>query len=255
MENRGMKSDSSQGEDGGRAWISGLKAGLPIAVGYIPIAIAFGLLSMSSSVPFHITLLLSMLVFAGASQFIAIQMMNTGAMWGGILLFTFLLNLRHFLMSASLSARLPRLPLWQKTFLSFGITDETFSVASFAANNQLSFPFLIALNGIAYSSWVFGTVIGYGVGTILPRQFQSGMGIALYAMFIAILVPAMNRLRLFLVLSAAGLNTLFANRFPAGISIILSTVLVAAAATFLFPSEVERLPSEGEKELERKGGG
>ncbi|MBE3553414.1 MAG: AzlC family ABC transporter permease [Thermicanus sp.] len=228
----------------GSEWLNGIKVSLPVALGYIPIAIAFGLLAKGNGIPFTITALLSLLVFAGASQFVAVQMVASGAVWGNIVLFTFLLNFRHFLMSASLSTRILEKSLWRKALIAFGVTDETFSLASFTPG-RLTFPFMLGLNGIAYSSWVIGTLIGYGAGSFLPDELQSSMGIALYAMFISLIFPAMkgSRLILFTVVGAAVVNSLLTLYMPQAVSLILSTLLFASIAALIAPEE----EGQGEK--------
>lgn len=233
-------------------FLRGLKAGIPIALGYIPIAIAFGLLAKANGVPLMIAFLLSFLVFAGASQFVAVQMMSAGALWGSIVLFTFLLNSRHLLMSATISARLTRSTWWQRAIIAFGITDESFSVASLSSG-KLTFPYLFSLNGIAYLSWVLGTILGFSAGSLLPNELQSSMGIALYAMFIALIVPAMkgSRLIFFTVVGSALLNWILSHFLPGGISIILSTLIFSGFATLIATTTKEK---DGLRASEERGG-
>lgn len=87
-------------------FLRGVKSGMPIAIGYIPIAVAFGLLARSQDIPNFVSLLMSLVIYAGASQFIGINLFVLGTSFGEIVITTFLLNLRHFLMSATLSQRI-----------------------------------------------------------------------------------------------------------------------------------------------------
>ena len=164
----------------------GFLSGLPVFLGYLPIAITFGLVAKSEGISIFATFLFSLLVFAGASQFIAVKLIGSGITPLDIAIVTFLVNLRHLLMSASLSTRIKNkryIPI-----ISFGITDETFAVASAKKGNMES-SYLLGLELISYISWVSGTILGFIAGDFLPQSVKMSMNIALYAMFIAILIP------------------------------------------------------------------
>lgn len=230
-------------------FIAGLKSGIPIALGYIPIAIAFGILTSSEGLPLLTGVLLSLTVFAGASQFVAVNLMSLGAAAGEIILTTFILNFRHFLMSASLSQRLEtRSSLIGRSLISFGITDETFSIASVTdVNNQNTLPssFLAGLMLISFAAWNAGTWMGLLMGNILPDIIQNSMGIALYVMFIGLLVPSMKHsLPIVSVAVTAMLvhsSIVFLPWIPSfspGWNVILSTLAGAFLGTIFFPKEV-----------------
>lgn len=226
--------------------VEGLKAGIPIAVGYVPIAIAFGLLAKSADIPNHITILMSLVIFAGASQFVGVTLIASGVTAWEIVLTTFIINLRHLLMSASLSRRIEKsrqpglMPL-----LAFGITDETFSVASFRKEPLISPQFVLALNFLAFFAWNIGTWIGIFLAGGLPGIIKDSMGIALYAMFIGLLVPSLKNSRPVLVVSLVALAAhslldwvpLFSG-LSAGWGIIISTLAGAAAGAFIFPGGI-----------------
>lgn len=230
------------------AFMEGLKTGIPIAVGYLPIAIAFGLLTKSAGIPSYVGILMSLIVFAGASQFVGVNLLALGAASWEIVLTTFILNLRHFLMSASLSQSLK--PGSKKTILSvisFGITDETFSVASLNSKDKLDAKYLLGLNLIAFSAWNVGTWVGLFLASGLPQSLQDSMGIALYAMFIGLLVPSAAKSKPVLVISlTAAVTHMFIRWLPllngisTGWSIILSTIIAAAAGAYLYPKEEEQ---------------
>ncbi len=213
----------------------GLLAGIPIFLGYLPIALAFGLLAKTQGVPVFATALFSLLVFAGASQFIALKLIGIGATPFDIALVTFLVNLRHMLMSASLSAKL-REKKWIP-IISFGITDETFSIASTRGGNVTP-EYLLGLELIAYVSWVGGTVFGYFIGDFLPPGIKESMGITLYAMFIAILIPEVKKSQeVFVVASlGAGMNILLwlTKLVNPGIAIVISIIFGASFGMFFF---------------------
>ncbi|HJV46478.1 MAG TPA: AzlC family ABC transporter permease [Bacillota bacterium] len=226
---------------------AGLRAGIPIAVGYIPIAIAFGLLAKSTGIPNYISIMMSVFIFAGASQFVGVNLIALGAGFSEIIFTTFILNLRHFLMSASLYQRVDlEASKVLRILFSYGITDETFSVASLRSESKLSGYFLLALNGLAFLSWNIGTIIGIFLAQGLPTSLKSSMGIALYAMFIALLVPSLGKSKEIMVVSLTAASVhgilhwvpLFKG-LSTGWAIIISTVMAALVGSFFFKSEVK----------------
>ncbi|MGE5606067.1 MAG: AzlC family ABC transporter permease, partial [Bacteroidota bacterium] len=145
----------------------GFAAGFPVFVGYFPVAVAFGILSKTTGLSVGDSVAFSVLVFAGASQFMALNLIKAGAAFSGIIFATLLLNLRHLLMSASLAAKIAAPDKRWLPAVAFGVTDETFAVS--ATNyGPLGIPFLLALEGTAYLGWVGGTLMGYLAGSILP---------------------------------------------------------------------------------------
>lgn len=218
--------------------LKGIRASIPIALGYLPIAVAFGLLAKTAGTSYLIALMLSGLVYAGASQFVAVQMLMTGTPILNIVFLTFILNLRHFLMSATLSTRIAEKSNSKLALIAFGITDESFSVASLT-KGKLSFLYMCGLNFTAYSAWFVGTVLGYLVGSGLPEELQNSMGIALYAMFVGLLIPSVKKsvAIALVVVVAAALNSILIQYIPAGTAIILSTIITASVAAFLLPQK------------------
>jgi len=223
----------------------GLRAGLPVAIGYLPIALTFGLLARNSGLSFLNTFLMSVMVFAGASQFVAVNLVALGTGIGEVVLTTFILNFRHFLMSASLSQKLEdTIPQKWLYFLSFGITDETFSVASMQNNGVEGF-FLFGLNLISYLAWVIGSIFGHYLGASLPEIIQASMGIALYAMFIGLLVPNLKESKIavvtvFITVIVSGSFYMLRNiiDISKGWEIVLVTIIASIIATIFFPEGV-----------------
>lgn len=217
--------------------IQGVRAAVPVALGYIPAAIAYGLLAKNAGVPLAATLGMSALVYAGASQFAAVSMLAAGQSVVSMVFLTFILNLRHFLMSTTIASRLPESSRAKRAAVAFGITDETFSVASFG-DRQLSTGYLLGLNITAYLSWVGAGVMGFVAGGILSASLQSGMGIALYAMFIGLLIPGVrtSRVGLSIVGAAMVLNALAQSFLPQGLGIVVVALGVAGVATWIVPA-------------------
>jgi 4-azaleucine resistance transporter AzlC len=185
----------------------GIRAGIPVFIGYFPIAITFGLLSTDVVSLFH-SLSLSIFVFAGASQFVALRLMMAQARAAEIVVVTFLINFRHLIMSGAISHRLVARGRRWAALIAFGLTDETFAVAA-TGENPPTVPYFMGLELLAYTGWVSGTGLGYVGGSLLPSDLQAGMGIALYALFTALLVPHLRKsLRTAVIaLSAAVLST------------------------------------------------
>ncbi|PQD95593.1 branched-chain amino acid ABC transporter permease [Pradoshia eiseniae] len=217
--------------------MNGLRAGVSIAIGYFPVAVTFGLLSKSSGLSLAETFSMSLIVYAGAAQYIALNLLSLGIGIAEIIMATFILNSRHFLMSASIQARAAKEPLWKKLIYAFGITDETFSVASMKSG-KITAGFMFGLGGIAYVSWLLSTLLGYLFGASLPDVLKESMGIALYAMFIALLMPALSKSRkiLTLALSGAGLNFLFTyfEFLTTGWSLIVSALLASIGVEWMY---------------------
>ena len=222
------------------AFKTGIKAGLPIVIGYFPIALAFGILSKTTGITLLESIMFSSIVYAGASQFMALTMiaMATGTL--GIVITTFLVNFRHFLMSASISGKIKSKKISILPLIAFGITDETFSVASFS-KERLVPGFMIGLELAAYLSWNTGTAAGYLLGSTLPESIQASMGIALYAMFIALVTPmAKKSLKIASLVILSGIVNSLVERFasvPRGWGIIIAIMSVSILGVFIFNDE------------------
>lgn len=223
----------------------GMKAGLPIALGYLPIAVAFGLLAKTNGLPVLTSILMSVLVFAGASQFIAVNLLAAGTSGGEIILTTFLVNLRHLLMGATLAQRLGQQPARTRALLAFGITDETFSLVVMHPEHNNDPGFVAGVNTVAYLGWVLGTATGAVLVNGLPAILQSSMGLALYAMFIGLLVPNLKGSRANLTVSGLALllsalaywGPSWLTAVGKGWKIMIITVIACFLGALLFPEE------------------
>ncbi len=230
-------------EEGGIKTIEvkeGIQAGLNIAIGYIPIAITFGFLSKGVSLTFIESVCMSAFVFAGASQFMAINLLAISSHFE-IVLATFILNIRHLLMSTALKKRVEPAAWWKKSLYAFMITDESFSVAA-TRKTLLTTHYLISLNFTAYTSWVVFTAVGYQFGNSLPTSLQESMAISLYAMFIALLIPSVKRSRkvLILAISSAVINSLLTefSILASGWSIVVATLISAVLVEWIWSKSV-----------------
>ncbi|WP_226087131.1 AzlC family ABC transporter permease [Mesobacillus sp. S13] len=217
----------------------GIQSGISIAIGYMPIALTFGLIAKTTGLALGETVMMSLLVFAGAAQYISLSLLAQGIGIFEIILTTFIVNIRHFLMSASLNEKAEEDTVGARMGYSFGITDETFSVAA-TREGSVNAGYMFGLNLTAYSSWVVFSGLGYLVGTGLPQTLQESMSVALYAMFVGLLVPSMktNVKVIYLAALAAAFNSIFtmAELMSTGWAIVLATllsaILVEAVETF-----------------------
>lgn len=218
--------------------IQGIKAGGPVAIGYIPIAIAFGALALKANMSVGEAIAMSFIVFAGASQFMAASMLLAGAGAAQIILATFFVNMRHLIMSMAVNERLKGVPKLQKAGLAFGVTDESFALITLQGSQQdepLSAAYAAGLMGVAYLSWAAGTAIGALGAQAIPATVSTGMTVGLYAMFIGLLVPHMRKsMRISLIAIASMLLNSALNSFmEPGWAIVSATVLAALLGVFI----------------------
>ena len=171
---------------------NGIRAGLSIAIGYFPIALTFGLLAKTAGLSMWEATAMSMFVFAGAAQYISLTLISTGVDPILIVLNTFVVNIRHFLMTASLNEKMQPDARWKKAIYAFGVTDESFSGLATQKQETIRTSFAAGVILISYGSWVVFTALGHIIGANLPAFLQAAMSIALYAMFVGLLVPSMK---------------------------------------------------------------
>jgi 4-azaleucine resistance transporter AzlC len=206
----------------------GMKAALPIVLGYLPVGVAFGLLARNAGLTPSEVGLMSLLVYAGASQFLAIEMIFKGMTWLPIVVATFFINLRHFLMSSNLSLyfRNTRFPLLG--FLSAQLTDESFGVAiSNLPKVKNNPPYLFGLQMTSHFAWVIGSIGGALFGPFIKIS-EYGLPFALPSLFICLLVFQLKSFRHFWIMAVAGVSSLFFKWAFQGNWYILLAALLAA---------------------------
>lgn len=208
---------------------AGVGKAVPVMMGYVPIAIAYGVLAREAGLTLWETVAMSLFVFAGASQFIAVGMFATAVSPFAIIFTTFLVNLRHLLMSASMAPFLKGRKFGTLALLGTGVTDETFAVnyAEFSKASRSHY-FMYGVNLASYSSWVTGSLIGGMAGQLVPGLDRLPLDFALPAMFICLLVIMLrNRLMLAMAVLAGALSILLAMWIEGNWNIILATVIAA----------------------------
>lgn len=219
----------------------GIKQGIPIALGYIPVSFTFGLMAVNGGIPVWIAIMISLTNLTSAGQFAGTGLIIAGASLFEITLTTLVINIRYMLISLSLSQKITRMTLLEKCVMAFGITDETFAVASLE-KREVSFAYMMGLITCPYWGWALGTVLGTLTTSFLSEKLQSSMGIALYAMFIALFVPASKKSKaaLVVVVMAVSLSSLlkwtpYLNKISSGWSIIIATIIASIVGAVLFP--------------------
>ena len=219
-----------------KSFMYGLKRGFPIFLGYLPVSFTFGFMAVSGGIPVWAAVLISLTNVTSAGQFAGTNLIFASAGYLEIALTTFVINLRYSLMSLSLSQKIqPDVPIWKRLILSFCITDETFVMASMEPG-QIGAGFFGGLITLPF----IGTI-----STLLPAELQSAMGIGLYAMFIALIVPAAREKKnvCFVVLLAVLCSCIIRyvpglNHISSGFRVILSTIIAAGIGARLFPEPI-----------------
>lgn len=224
----------------------GLKRGFPIALGYLPVSFTFGLMAVSGGLPVWMTVFISMSNLTSAGQFAGTNLILSGAGFLEITLTTLIINIRYMLMSLSLTQRLDlSMSLPKRLLISFGVTDETFTVASME-QGRLSFQYLTGLMIGPFFGWSLGTLLGASICSTLPESLSSAMGIALYGMFIAIILPPAKEskpITSIIVLSVAAACILryvpLFQPVSSGFRIIIASLIGAGIGALLFPVKKE----------------
>ncbi|WMJ79070.1 AzlC family ABC transporter permease [Clostridium sp. MB40-C1] len=169
----------------------GIKEGIPIFMGYFPIALTFGLIARASGLNGGLAVAMAFTNFSGASQFIGVSMLAQGSGIGNIILTTFMINARYLLMSFCVANKLSSsIKKKIKGLLAFGLTDEVFVVSM--TKDELEPSFMFGVQFISHIGWVGGTLTGVILANILPKSISSSIGIAIYIMFLGLLLPAIK---------------------------------------------------------------
>lgn len=222
----------------------GIIDGLPICLGYLSVAFAFGIFAVDGGLTILQAVLVSMTNVTSAGQLAGVPIMLGGGMLAELAATQFIINLRYALMSVSLSQKLGKnVTTLHRFIISFVNTDEVFAVASGNREN-IGRRYLYGLILTPYLGWSTGTLLGAIAGNILPEVVISSLGIAIYAMFIAIVVPVAkdSKPTALCALFAIVLSCLFKylpilNAIPSGFVIIICAVIASVLFAILFPVE------------------
>ena len=237
------KTEESDRPMSNKQWfLKGMKHGIPIGTGYFAVALTLGMAAVKSGItPLEATLM-SLLMHASAGQFAALSLIAAGAGYVEMILTEVVVNLRYVLMSCALSQKIRRdIPFFHRFFVAYDVTDEIFGI-SVAVDGKLNPFYTYGAMSVASPGWALGTLIGALLGDIMPDRLLSAMNLALYGMFIAIVVPPAkkNRVLTGIVVVSVIASTLFSylpviREISSGFQIMILTILIAGAAAWLFP--------------------
>ncbi len=229
----------------------GFRNGIPIFLGYLAVSFTFGIAAKSSGITSLQAVLISATNLTSAGQFAALGVIAAGSGYIEMALTQLIINLRYCLMSSSLSQRFdPKMKKYHRYLISFGVTDEIFGVSSAYLHENVPPAYCYGLIAASWPGWVGGTALGCLSGDVLPASVLSALGVALYGMFIAIIVPPAKQNRILLgivvvsMLSSLGFAvTPVLKEISSGFRVIILTLVIAGAAAYFFP-----VKEEGEKD-------
>lgn len=225
-------------------FIRGIRHGIPIALGYLSVSFAFGMKAVGDGLTWLQAVLISATNLTSAGQVAGLPLMLSGASLAEMALTQLTINLRYGLMGLSLGRKLDdSMGTLQRLIFSFADTDEIFAVAS-AQPGRVGKHYLYGLMLTPFLGWTLGTLLGGVAGTLLPAFVRTALGIAIYGMFLAIILPPARERRpvRVVVMIAVGLSLCFRylpglNRISGGFAIIICAVTAAAAGALLYPEQ------------------
>lgn len=224
----------------------GLKDGVPIGLGYLAVSFTFGIMARSAGISTAAAVVMSFTNLTSAGQFAALGIIQAGAPFLEMAVAQLIINLRYCLMSCSLSQKLEAgMPFFHRFLISYGVTDEIFGV-SVCREGPLSPYYSYGLICVAVQGWTLGTFLGALSGELLPARLLSALGVALYGMFLAVVIPPARGSRVLagVVLVSMAASLLFSmipvlNAISSGFRIIILTVVIAGVAAACFPVKEE----------------
>ncbi len=227
-------------------FFNGIKDGIPICLGYFSVSMAFGIAAVKGGIPSWAAILTSLTNVTSAGQFAGVNIILALGSFFELAITTLIINMRYFLMSLSVSQKVDSsMNLWQRFLVSFGITDEIFAV-SMRHTRPLTAVYMAGLIMTPVLGWTMGTAAGAIATTVMPEALSSAMGIALYGMFIAIVLPpARENKNVFIAVLMAVCTSLLFYHAPllksisGGWTIIIITLLVSSLCATLFPIKTE----------------
>lgn len=216
-------------------WVA-LRDCTPVALGVVPFGITCGIMGLTAKMSGLETILMSVFVFAGASQFVGITMLSAGITgWGIIILTTLLINLRHLIMGSSLAPYMIRLPFPLQAFLAFFLTDEAYALTiSRIHKARYTVPYQLTVSTLVYIVWVLATIAGVVLGSYISDPLAWGLDFALPATFLVLLIPLLkNRITLIVFGMAAVVSVSAAIYLPGKWYIIIACLIASLIGGYL----------------------
>ncbi len=221
-----------------------MKLSLPVFIGYFSVSFGFGTLAVSKGLKVLEATLISLTNLTSAGQFAGLTVIAASAPIIDMVITQLVINSRYALMSLALSQKMGKgIGLLPRFFIAFHNTDEIFALAM-EYKKPLTVPFMMGLGILPLVGWTSGTLLGAAAGTLLPESVTTALSVALYGMFIAIVVPQAKKSKPILcaVLISAVLSCLFKwvpylNTVTEGIAIVICAVVASVLCAVLFPVE------------------
>lgn len=228
----------------------GIQDGIPIGLGYFAVSFTFGMMAVSGGLTAWQAVLISLTNLTSAGQFAGLGIIVAGGSMWEMSLTQLVINLRYCLMSFSLSQKLEKnISTGHRLAVAFGVTDEIFGVSA-SQEGRLSPWYNYGVMSMAIPGWTLGTLVGAVLGNVLPGFLVSALNVAIYGMFLAVIIPPAkkNKSVLGVVIGAMAISTVFAvvpvlNKVSSGFVIIITTLIVAGLAAHFSP-----IPEEKEAE-------
>jgi predicted branched-subunit amino acid permease len=220
----------------------GIRDGVPIALGYLSVSFSLGIMVSAGGLSVFQGALMSITNVTSAGEFAGLKIIVSGGTLLEIILTQLIINLRYALMSLSLSQKLSEhVKWWQRLVIAFANTDEIFAVAM-AHQKSLTFPYMVGLQSLPIAGWTLGTILGSVAAGLMPKSVSTAMSVALYGMFIAIVLPVAKKSKavmlvavIAIIISCCLYYLPFFSFISDGIAIILATIVAAGLGAALFP--------------------
>ena len=227
-------------------FFAGMKAGMPVCVGYFSVSFGFGAMAVAQGLRIWQAILISVSNLTSAGQFAGLTVIAAGATLMEMFLTQLVINSRYALMSLALGQRLgAHVGVGKRLMMAFFNTDEVFALGM-SQGKRLTPAFFVGAGVVAAIGWTSGTALGAIAGSLLPVSVRMALGVMLYGMFIAIVIPQTkgNKPMLVCMLLALVFSCLFAwlpwlSQISGGLAIVICTVGAAAACAALFPVDEE----------------
>ena len=224
----------------------GLKDGIPICLGYLSVSFAFGIFTVECGLTIWQAVFISLFNLTSAGQLAGVPIMATGGSLAELALSQLIINSRYSLMSVSLEQKLsPQVSFAEKLCIAYGNTDEIFAV-SVSQKGEIGSRYMAGLIALPVVGWTGGTLMGAVAGNILPTMVTAALGLAIYGMFIAIVIPVAKKKKAtaLCVLTAIAFSCAFRyapllSKVPAGFTIIICAVLASAIFAIVAPIKVD----------------
>jgi predicted branched-subunit amino acid permease len=229
-----------------QSYLQGIRDGIPIALGYFAVGFTLGIAAKSMGMSAGGAGLMSFLMHASAGEFAVLTVIAGNSGYVAMVITMVVINLRYFLMSCAMSQKInPSTSLPKRLLLSYFVTDEIFGISS-SVSGELNPCYPYGAATVASPGWVLGTILGAAVGNILPPSLSSALSVALYGMFLAVVIPASKANKavaavvlVSMVSSAAFTFLPYLAGISAGTRIIILTMVIAAVAAIIKPIKEE----------------